>query len=109
SDLTQLAGWMAFDAGQHGLAQRYFFTGLRAAHDAGYRAMEAHILRTCRSRPPQSVTPTTASFSARQPLEPLREHRRASGHLSCPDWPTHTPPPAASLSVNEPGWTRGTS
>src|SRR5947199_2203027 len=25
-------------------AQRYFFTGLRAAHDAGYRAMEAHIL-----------------------------------------------------------------
>ncbi len=44
SDLTQLAGWMAFDAGQHGLAQRYFFTGLRAAHDAGYRAMEAHIL-----------------------------------------------------------------
>jgi len=44
SDLTQLAGWMAFDARQHGLAQRYFFTGLRAAHDAGYRSMEAHIL-----------------------------------------------------------------
>jgi hypothetical protein len=44
ADLTQLAGWMAFDAGQHGLAQRYFFTGLRAAHDAGYRSMEAHIL-----------------------------------------------------------------
>ncbi len=44
SDLAQLAGWMAFDAGQHGLAQRYFFTGLRAAHDSGYRAMEAHIL-----------------------------------------------------------------
>src|SRR5439155_22176830 len=44
SDLAQLAGWMAFDAGQHGLAQRYFFTGLRAAHDAGYRSMEAHIL-----------------------------------------------------------------
>ena len=44
SDLTQLAGWMAFDAGQHGLAQRYFFTGLRSAHESGYRAMEAHIL-----------------------------------------------------------------
>lgn len=25
-------------------AQRHFFTGLRSAHDAGYRAMEAHIL-----------------------------------------------------------------
>jgi hypothetical protein len=44
SNLTQLAGWMAFDAGQHGLAQRYFFTGLRAANDAGYRPMQAHIL-----------------------------------------------------------------
>jgi hypothetical protein len=44
ADLAQLAGWMAFDAGRQGLAQRYFFTGLRAAHDAGYRAMSAHIL-----------------------------------------------------------------
>ncbi|KXK62693.1 hypothetical protein AWW66_07175 [Micromonospora rosaria] len=44
ADLAQLAGWKAFDAGQQGLAQCYFFTGLRAAHDAGYRAMEAHIL-----------------------------------------------------------------
>lgn len=44
ADLTQLAGWMAFDAGRHGLAQRYFFTGLRAANDAGYRPMQAHIL-----------------------------------------------------------------
>ncbi|MBI1758959.1 MAG: hypothetical protein HYR62_07005 [Actinobacteria bacterium] len=44
ADLTQLAGWKAFDADQQGLAQRYFFTGLRAARDAGYRAMEAHIL-----------------------------------------------------------------
>jgi hypothetical protein len=41
---TKLADWMAFDANQHGLAQRYFFTGLRAAHDAGYTAMAAHIL-----------------------------------------------------------------
>jgi len=44
ADLAQLAGWKAVDAAQPGLAQRYFFTGLRAAHDAGYRAMEAHIL-----------------------------------------------------------------
>jgi hypothetical protein len=44
ADISQLAGWMAFDAARHGLAQRYFFTGLRAAHDAGYTAMAAHIL-----------------------------------------------------------------
>jgi len=44
ADLGQLAGWMAFDANQQGLAQRYFFTGLRAAHAAGYTMMAAHIL-----------------------------------------------------------------
>jgi len=44
ADLAQLAGWKALDSAKPGLAQRYFFTGLRAAHDAGYRAMEAHIL-----------------------------------------------------------------
>lgn len=44
ADLAQLAGWKCVDAAQPGLAQRYFFTGLRAAHDAEYRPMEAHIL-----------------------------------------------------------------
>lgn len=44
AELGQLAGWMAFDAGQHGLAQRYFFTALSAAHEAGYRPMAAHVL-----------------------------------------------------------------
>ncbi len=44
ADLAQLAGWKALDAAQPGLAQRYLLTGLRAAHDAGYREMEAHIL-----------------------------------------------------------------
>ncbi|MGB5756536.1 MAG: hypothetical protein WBM50_06450 [Acidimicrobiales bacterium] len=44
ADLAQLAGWKSLDAGKHGLAQRYLLTGLRAARDAGYRSMEAHIL-----------------------------------------------------------------
>ena len=44
SEIGQLAGWMAVDAGRHGLAQRYFFTALRAAHEAGYRSMAAHVL-----------------------------------------------------------------
>lgn len=44
AELGQLAGWMAFDARQHGLAQRYFLTALRAAHEAGYRSMAAHVL-----------------------------------------------------------------
>jgi hypothetical protein len=44
ADLAQLAGWKALDAAAPGLAQRYFFTGLRAAYDSGYRSMAAHIL-----------------------------------------------------------------
>lgn len=44
ADVGQLAGWMAFDAGDHGLAQRYFFSGLRAARESGYQTMAAHIL-----------------------------------------------------------------
>ena len=44
TDLGQLAGWMALDAGKPGLCQRYLFTALRSAHDCGYDAMAAHIL-----------------------------------------------------------------
>ncbi|MGQ0773076.1 MAG: carph-isopro domain-containing protein [Pseudonocardiales bacterium] len=44
AELGQLAGWMALDAGQHGLAQRYLFTALRAAQQAGYHPLAAHIL-----------------------------------------------------------------
>ncbi|WP_432892889.1 transcriptional regulator [Kribbella sp. CA-245084] len=44
AEIGQLAGWMAFDAGQHGQAQRYLFTALRVANECGYRAMAAHIV-----------------------------------------------------------------
>lgn len=44
AEIGQLAGWMAFDAGQHGLAQRYFLTALRAAREAGDRPITAHVL-----------------------------------------------------------------
>ncbi|MGH3897740.1 MAG: carph-isopro domain-containing protein [Pseudonocardiaceae bacterium] len=44
TEIGQLAGWMAMDAGQHGLAQRYLFTALRAAREADYHPMAAHVL-----------------------------------------------------------------
>ncbi|MFJ9392463.1 carph-isopro domain-containing protein [Nocardioides sp. NPDC101246] len=44
AELGQLAGWMAFDAAEHGLAQRYFVTALRAAHQVDDRPLCAHIL-----------------------------------------------------------------
>jgi hypothetical protein len=44
SEIGQLAGWMAFDASLHGMAQRYLFTALQAARECGYKTMAAHIV-----------------------------------------------------------------
>lgn len=44
AQLAQLAAWMANDAGQHGLSQRYFTSGLRSAHTAGDRSVGAYLL-----------------------------------------------------------------
>lgn len=44
AEIGQLAGWMAFDSANHGLAQRYFVTALRAAHQVNDRELCAHIL-----------------------------------------------------------------
>jgi hypothetical protein len=44
AELGQLAGWMAADAERHGLAQRYHLTALRAAHNAGDKALSAYVL-----------------------------------------------------------------
>jgi hypothetical protein len=44
AQLAQTAGWMAMDAGRHGLAQRYYRTALTAAHESADRALGAHIL-----------------------------------------------------------------
>ncbi|MGH3722012.1 MAG: hypothetical protein ACRDRI_24840 [Pseudonocardiaceae bacterium] len=46
AELGQLAGWMAADAERHGSAQRYYLTALRAAHNAGDKALCAHLLGT---------------------------------------------------------------
>jgi tetratricopeptide (TPR) repeat protein len=45
ADLLALAGWLSFDAGQPGQAQRYWLAGLRAAHASGDRPAGAAILR----------------------------------------------------------------
>ncbi len=42
--LNQLAGWMAYDAEQHGLAQRYWYTALHAARSVSDRSFGAYVL-----------------------------------------------------------------
>ena len=44
AELVQLMGWACYDTGQHGLAQRYYIAGLRAAHSADDRSLGANIL-----------------------------------------------------------------
>ncbi|WP_371480702.1 Tat pathway signal protein [Kitasatospora sp. NBC_00315] len=45
SELAYLAGWMAFDGGQHATAQRYFAEAVKLAAEAGDPPMAAHVLR----------------------------------------------------------------
>ncbi|GGV00643.1 hypothetical protein GCM10010245_04010 [Streptomyces spectabilis] len=44
AEATLLAGWMAYDACRHGLAQRYFLQALRLAQDANDRRLAGSIL-----------------------------------------------------------------
>ena len=44
AEATRLAGWASYDAGIHGLAQRYLVQALRLAAVAGDRALGAEIL-----------------------------------------------------------------
>ncbi|MGH3825520.1 MAG: hypothetical protein ACRDRA_22180 [Pseudonocardiaceae bacterium] len=44
AQLAQVASWMANDARQYGLSQRYFISGLRAAHTAGDRSVGTLLL-----------------------------------------------------------------
>ncbi|MFI1997016.1 helix-turn-helix domain-containing protein [Actinoplanes sp. NPDC020271] len=44
AETTQLAGWASYDAGMHGLAQRYLVQALRLAAAAGDQALGAEIL-----------------------------------------------------------------
>lgn len=44
AELTRLAGWMAYDLEQHGLAQRYLIQALRLARGADDHALGAEIL-----------------------------------------------------------------
>lgn len=44
AEMTQLAGWMTYDAGHYGLAQHYLVHALRLAAAGGDRALGAEIL-----------------------------------------------------------------
>ncbi|MFI7218563.1 Tat pathway signal protein [Micromonospora maritima] len=45
SELSYLAGWMAFDNGEHNVAQHYFNVAVKLAAEADNPAMAGHVLR----------------------------------------------------------------
>ncbi|GIJ38900.1 tetratricopeptide repeat protein [Micromonospora andamanensis] len=45
SELSYLAGWMAFDNGEHNVAQHYFNIAVKLAAEADNPAMAGHVLR----------------------------------------------------------------
>lgn len=62
AEIGQLAGWVCSDQGQEARAQRWYLTGLRAAHSADDRPLGAHLLNSMArqamrlDRPKQAVT-----------------------------------------------------
>ncbi len=44
AEQAYLVGWMAYDDGEHGLAQRYLIQALRLAQESGDSALGAHVL-----------------------------------------------------------------
>ncbi|MGA4844500.1 transcriptional regulator [Streptomyces sp. G45] len=44
AEQTYLLGWMAYDNGEHGIAQRYLIQSLRLAEESGNSALGAHVL-----------------------------------------------------------------
>ncbi|MGH3795850.1 MAG: hypothetical protein ACRDSP_13280 [Pseudonocardiaceae bacterium] len=60
ADLGQFCGWSAYDAGDFGLAQRYYIAGLRAAHTADDRPFGAHILATMANQAARQGQPSEA-------------------------------------------------
>lgn len=44
AEQAYLVGWMAYDDGQHGLAQRYLIQSLRLAQASGNKILGAHVL-----------------------------------------------------------------
>jgi hypothetical protein len=73
--LTELAGYMAVDTGQGGLAQRYFIQALRLAQAAGDRAYGGYVLAASMSHLAVSLgNPREVAQLARAAQEGARGH-----------------------------------
>lgn len=75
AEQTYLAGWMAFDGGQHGLAQRYLIQSLRLAEESGNRVLGSHVLAGLSDQATQLGHPDEGLRLARAGRHGLRDTR----------------------------------
>ncbi|WP_416563565.1 hypothetical protein [Nocardia testacea] len=97
--MAQMVGWLAFDLGDNGLAQRMYLVGLRAAAAAGDRALGALILsciaqqQAWRDRSGDAVSIMNTLIEVKQPMPPrvraLLAMRRARAFAAA-NMPTDT-------------------
>ncbi len=82
--LTELAGYMAVDTGQPGLAQRYYIQALRLAQAAGDRAYGGYVLAAGMSHLAASLgNPREIAQLARAAQEGARGHLTPTAQAMC--------------------------
>src|SRR5690606_21269608 len=91
AELTRLAGWMAYDLEQHGLAQRYLIQALSLARSAGDHALGGEILAGMSHQAVYIGRPDHALDLAR--AAQLSARRSAA---DTPRAPARSPPPRAA-------------
>jgi hypothetical protein len=95
SDLAYIGGWMSTDAGQAGLAQRYYVLAARLADEAGDRSSRATALRGLALHAIEMGIPAKPSTSPTQPPPPCPPApNHAFTRWSRALWPRPTPQPA---------------
>jgi hypothetical protein len=86
AQLAQTAGWMAMDAGLHGLAQRYYLTGLAASREVDDPALISHLLgcltfqAVIRGRLRDAVDLANAGIDAARTAPPATQALAAARH-----------------------------
>jgi hypothetical protein len=71
AEQAYLVGWMAYDDGQHGLAQRYLIQSLRLADASGNRVLGAHVLAGMSDQANLLGYPREALMLARAGRQPI--------------------------------------
>jgi tetratricopeptide (TPR) repeat protein len=75
SEQTYLAGWMAYEAANHGLAERYLIQSLRLAQESGDTLLGAHVLAGMSDQATLMSHPHEGLKLAQTGQHGLRRHR----------------------------------